>query len=398
MRTRSLAVVAAGLLASCSEPIALEWQRVLQAPSVSTPLVTDAFIAVGHELGVAVVETGGAPRCLFKTHRDVISAPKTDGERIFFGSTNYIFYAIDSSCTEVWRFPTGDRIKSDPLVGEGAVFVSSYDGHLYKLDARTGKEMWKFPPPPPPALDRSRPPAPAPETPRGRRKRRKAAPPPEPPPPAPPPRLVVGDFSYSSPVLSEGIVYVGNLDHHVYAIRARDGGLVGRFETDGPVTSTPVVDGATVYFGSNDGNVYAFDVSDNFETRQLLTHDHAQWTFRTQDWVNSSARIVDGVVYIGSNDRHVYAIDATSGRLVWKSETGGPAVSVPAVYKNLVIAAGASGDGAIYALQRDDGSRFWRRATAGKIESDPVIAGDTLYVSSADARLYRFRFDRTTVE
>jgi len=386
-------VVVAGLVA-CSEPIAVDWDRVLQAPSVSTPLITDAFIAVGHELGVAIVEINGKPRCVFKTHRDVISAPKTDGERIYFGSTNYIFYAIDSGCTEVWRFPTGDRIKSDPLVADGAVFVSSYDGHLYKLDAKTGQELWKYPPPPPAKLDL---PPLEPEPSKGKRKR-KAAPPEPPPPPEPSKPIVAGDFSYSSPVLSEGIIYLGNLDHHVYALEATDGSLVGRFKTDGPVTSTPCLDGATLYFGSNDGNIYAVDVSDNFETRTLLTHDDALWKFRTKDWVNSSPRIVDGVLYIGSNDRHVYAIDAASGRLKWKAETDGPAISVPAIYKNLVIAAGASGDGAIYALQREDGTRFWRHETGGKIESDPVVVGDALYVSSADASLYKFTFKRTTVE
>jgi outer membrane protein assembly factor BamB len=388
-------IVTAGLVA-CSEPIAVDWQRALQAPSVSTPLVTESFIAVGHELGVSLVESDGKPRCLFKTHRDVISAPKTDGKRVFFGSTNYLFYAIDSSCSEVWRFSTGDRIKSDPLVSDGAVFVSSYDGHLYKLDAESGRELWRFPPTPPVKLNLPAPPEPAVQ---GRRRgKRRAQPRPQPqPPPPPPPPIVAGGFSYSSPVLAAGIVYIGNLDHHVYAIDATRGELRGRFKTDGPVTSTPWVENGTLFFGSNDGNVYAV-VTDKLDSGRVLTHDDALWTFRTQDWVNSSPHVADGVLYVGSNDRHVYAIDAPSGRLRWKSETEGPAIATPAVYENLVVAAGASGDGGIYAFQRANGSRFWRRATGGKIESDPVVHGEALYVSSADGHLYRFTFRRTTVE
>ena len=31
---------------------------------------------------------------------------------------------------------------SSPVVVDGAVFIGSVDGHLYKLDAKTGKRVW----------------------------------------------------------------------------------------------------------------------------------------------------------------------------------------------------------------------------------------------------------------
>ncbi|MEE8409510.1 MAG: PQQ-binding-like beta-propeller repeat protein [Myxococcota bacterium] len=394
MRTNCAALVVL-VAAACTEPIGVEWRQALHAPSLSTPLVTDSFIVVGHEIGVSIFEPDGTPRCVFPTHRDVISAPVTDGKLIFFGCTNYIFYAIDSGCTEVWKFPTGDRIKSDPLVADGRVILTSYDGHVYALEAATGRQAWVFPRPPPMKLGTSVQPAPnKPEKPikakrRGRKRAGEKRPEaPEGPPKSPRKPVIPGDFSYSSPVLAGDKIFVGNLDHYMYVINAADGRYVGRFKTDGPVTSTPLIDDGVLYFGSNDGIVYAIDLGSNRE----------RWRFSTKDWVNSSPSLANGVLFVGSNDRHVYAINATSGRVKWKFATEGPAIARPTFHENLVIAAGSSGDGTVYALQREDGTLFWSYRTGGKIDSDPVMKNGKLYVSSSDRFLYTFVFHRTRSE
>jgi outer membrane protein assembly factor BamB len=372
MRQTTFALAAA--LAACSEPIPLAWKLDLGAASVSTPLVTESYIAVGTEAGLVIVDRDGKKRCDFDAHGEVISAPKTDGKRIFFGSTNYIVYAVEPSCVEAWKFATRDRIKSDPLVAGGRVYTSSYDGHIYALSADSGERLWTFP-------ESARPP-PAAE-PEEKRPKKGA------PPPAPEPPLVVGDFSYSSPVLDNGVIYLGNLDGYLYAVRAEDGVLMWRLKTDAPVTSTPLIERGVAYFGSNDGHVYAVS---------LAAPPAVTWKVATRDWVNSSAAVAAGVLFIGSNDRHIYAIDTVSGQSAWSFATTGPAIARPAIYKNLVLAAGASGDGAVYALQAVNGALFWKFQTEGKVESDPVVDGDQLYVTSADQKLYAFKFLKTTEE
>jgi hypothetical protein len=37
--------------------------------------------------------------------------------------------------TERWSVGTGDRVVSSPTVVDGTVYVGSYDGHVYALDA-----------------------------------------------------------------------------------------------------------------------------------------------------------------------------------------------------------------------------------------------------------------------
>lgn len=377
------------VLVGCIEPVQLEWKFDLGAPSLSTPLVADSFIAVGTSQGVRILSRQGTQRCSFDKAGEVISRPATDGERIFFGSTNYLIYAMDTHCKELWSFQTRDRVKADPVVEKGVVYVGSYDGHFYALDAKTGKEIWVFPEN---DVKTNKPsefeivnqdkkadttgqtepaPASAPEV-------KKQGP------------TDVGGFSYSSAEIHNGIIFVGNLDYRLYALDAATGQMLWRYKTEAPVTSSPTVANSTVYFGSNDGNVYAI----NIENPKQPT---VRWKVPTRDWVNSSVLLDEGTAFIGSNDRRLYALDAKSGGARWSFATRGPAISIPAVFKNLVFIAGGAGDGTIYALNKKTGDLHWRFRTGDKIESDPVVSVEDrhLYLSSSDGFFYAFIINST---
>ena len=43
-----------------------------------------------------------------------------------------------------WTFPTGDAVSASPTVVEGVVYVGSWDGYFYALDAKSGALKWKF--------------------------------------------------------------------------------------------------------------------------------------------------------------------------------------------------------------------------------------------------------------
>jgi outer membrane protein assembly factor BamB len=61
----------------------------------------------------------------------------------------------------------------------------------------------------------------------------------------------------STPVLdTEGRLYVGSRDHHLYAIRAADGEVVWRVDLGAEVDSTPALtSGRRVVVGTDDGSV-----------------------------------------------------------------------------------------------------------------------------------------------
>ena len=146
---------------------------------------------------------------------------------------------------------------------------------------------------------------------------------------------------------------------------------------------SPTVSGADVYFGSNDGNIYNINIEN-------MTQPTVRWKVPTRDWVNSSVRLDEGVAAVGSNDRRLYALDENTGNAKWSFATKGPAISVPAIFKNLVFVAGGAGDGHIYALNKKSGDLHWRFRTGDKIESDPVVSlkDRHLYVTSSDGFVF----------
>ena len=44
-----------------------------------------------------------------------------------------------------WKFPTGDRVVSSPVLHEKVLFFGGDDGNIYAVDAETGRQVWKRP-------------------------------------------------------------------------------------------------------------------------------------------------------------------------------------------------------------------------------------------------------------
>ena len=372
-RTVAIALLA-GTLAACSRPVEQLYVPALASPSYSNPLVTRDMIIFGSdEGGVYGYTKDGTRKWNFNRNlRQVFSAPAWDGGNlVFFGATNQNVYALTADRgEEVWVYRTQDRVKGDPAYWNGLVIVGSYDRHLYALEARTGKARWIFPQarPPPPA--RKGKPAPASG--------------------AADDAVATGEFSYSKPLVVNGVAYVGNLDGHLYAIDAQTGQMRWRFRTgkgtEGAgvgVTSSPAWSNGVLFFGSSDHNVYALG-DDGTQVR---------WVFQTGEPVLASPRVDGGMVYVGSVDRNLYAIDESSGALRWKLAGEGPFISSPALHGRHLVQCGGAGDGTIRLVEKDTGKVVWSRKTDRKIESDPTVIGDAVFVTGGDARLYAFQID-----
>lgn len=102
------------------------------------------------------------------------------------------------------------------------------------------------------------------------------------------------------------------------------------YATGGVVQSSPVVVNGILYVGSDDYNVYAL----NATTGALI------WKYLTGGAVKSSATVFNNNVFIGSNDGYLYCLNATSGTLVWRTKayTTGTVKSSPVVLYNTVFA------------------------------------------------------------
>ncbi|GAB4304764.1 MAG: hypothetical protein Kow0090_20380 [Myxococcota bacterium] len=379
----TLIISGAVFFANCSgEPIKKVFEYASSAPSYSTPLIINEYVIFGNEAGTitAVNKMTGQSVWRYETYKSVISAPKFGEDLVFFGSENYSFYAINMRGEEVWKYATRSAIKSDPLYHDGKVYFSSYDGNLYCVTAKKRKLVWIFPAPTPPKEEEDKPEGDKTAVKdKGTKDKKEGEV--EQKEPVPPP-IVPGNFSYSAPVLSNGVIFIGNLDGYLYAVNAADGTLKWRFKTDSGVTSTPLVRNGVVYFGSNDTYVYAIDEA---------TGTKVHWKFKTGGWVNSSPKLKDGVIYVGSVDKNLYAIDAQSGKEVCRYAAKGEIIAYPEFAQGLVFFAGGTNDGQIYAVEEKTCKEVWKFITGYQIKSDPVIDGDMLYITSGDRKLYAFK-------
>ena len=143
---------------------------------------------------------------------------------------------------------------------------------------------------------------------------------------------------FSSPSVSDEVVYFGSDDNYLYAVNASIGELKWKFKTGDVVYSSPAVADGTVYVGSHDGYLYAVDAKTGNE----------RWKFKTGYRVYSSPAVNQGMVYFGSADTYLYAVGVTSGNLLWKFKAGSWILSSPAIANGTIYF--GCWDGYLYAV------------------------------------------------
>ncbi|MBN1232789.1 MAG: PQQ-binding-like beta-propeller repeat protein [Candidatus Coatesbacteria bacterium] len=73
-------------------------------------------------------------------------------------------------------------------------------------------------------------------------------------------KFQTGNEIWSSPRVSEGVVFVGSNDEYLYAINCSDGSLKWRYQTGTSIVySSPCISNGVVYIGSCDNYLYAIE-------------------------------------------------------------------------------------------------------------------------------------------
>jgi outer membrane protein assembly factor BamB len=273
----------------------------------------------------------------YLTNFTVSSSPAIVNGVVYVSSDDGNIYALNARTgAKVWSHGS-DSGFSSPAVANGVVYVSS--SVVVALNAKTGAELWSYP---------------------------------------------AGD-SLSSPVVADGMVYVGSADHRLYALNAITGAKLWNYTTGGFVGTPPAVANGVVYAGSLDHNVYALDA----ETGALL------WSYTTDGEVLITSPVVaEGVVYVGSADDKMYALNASNGTLLWSYKTGNGIGATPAVANGIVYV--ASSDGNLYALNASNGGVLWTHS-ASLYVSSPAVANGVVYIGSLDHNVYALNANNGTV-
>jgi eukaryotic-like serine/threonine-protein kinase len=216
---------------------------------------------------------------------------------------------------------------------------------------------------------------------------------------------------FSSPVVLDGIAYVGSEDSNLYAIHATTGELIWKFKTGGAVSSTPAVINNVIYFTSYDGNCYAADAITGKGLWQFKTDGEKKvgarglWMMKPADRYMEdlwdfflSSPVVelnnDPTVYFGSSDGNLYALNAKEGSLKWKFKTNGIIHTSPAVSDGTIFI--GSWDTNLYAIDAHTGKEKWKFKTGEQpgyhilegIQASPAIADSIVYFGARDGFFY----------
>ena len=282
----------------------------------------------------------------------------------------------------LWIFQAGDMIESTATIQDDTVYVCASDGHLYAINADTGKSIWKY---------------------------QAAAP------------------CKSSPSIKDGVIYFGDGDGVFHAVDIATQERKWQYTTQGEIISSANFAGDSVLFGSYDGFLYCLnrmngDLLWKYETEGYVHGTPGIWTepddgsgnelnfvvvtgcdsylrviniktgkqvqqVNLGAYVGASPAILEDETntlkvraFCGTYGSEVVGVDLTSGDISWRykhPQRQLPFFASAAVKQDMIIIGGR--DKIVHALTPDRGEPLWTYTAKSKIESSPVIVGKRVF-------------------
>ena len=273
----------------------------------------------------------------------------------------------------IWRARTAGDV-TWLAVGSGAVYVTAGSAYVYALDARVGRELWRY--------------------------------------------AVSGQLN--SLAVRDSVVFFA-ADGSVYALSAETGHQLWR-SVVGAIPVLLAVTGGVAYATSNFDPVGLIGLSAATGTR-IMTHGGSPralavtgdtayvteavgdayalalatgrrlWSLTVPGLPDSDAApaVAEGICYVPSNGG-LFALNAGTGRLLWKRAVGGVCNVVAADGIAFVTVAPAPGSadsrGGIIAMNGATGQELWVRASSSALGGVPVLVGNVLYTGGFDENVY----------
>lgn len=191
----------------------------------------------------------------------------------------------------------------------------------------------------------------------------------------------------------DGTIYTADKNGRVYAVNA-NGQEKWHFQAGNACLTSPAIGAnGTVHVGAAGGKVYAIRSDGQRMWESQVGHS----PYPGIDLCDVSIGR-DGTLYRGTMDGNVHALDGMTGELKWEFQTGGWAVSSPAIGTDgtlyvLTMPGGEVWAGKVFALDGATGAKHWEVTVAYSNSTTyalaPSIGSDgTVYVGSMDGRVY----------
>jgi outer membrane protein assembly factor BamB len=232
------------------------------------------------------------------------SSPLIVRKLVIVGDWSHNVYAFTAATGNLrWHYHAGGLIKGAVAFSGNRIYFGSYDTHVYALDVRTGKQVWRA---------------------------------------SSQPRIGRTGTFYANPAAAYGRVYIGATDGKMYSYGATSGKLRWSNGTGDFVYSSAAVWRRNIMVGSYDGTFYSFDAA---------TGD-VRWRFNAGGKISGSPSVIDGIVYFSTLSGRSFGLDARNGKPVWNYPVGQYAAAVASKRRLYLV-----GYSRLYALIRRPGKR-----------------------------------------
>ena len=215
--------------------------------------------------------------------------------------------------------------------------------------------------------------------------------------PAPLWQTRLGGTVYASPVVADGIAYIGTTGGVFNAVNVDDGAFAWTYAAGGAIHGAAAVDAHAVYFACDDGYLYKlarpdgrrlwrYELGDGAMPRVLPHPAVYAW-----DWQGPQPLVADGVVYVGAGDGGFHAVDAASGERKWRHAAQAKIRNGAAIDGARVVY--GSADHVVYALDRASGKEAWRYDSKAEIDGAPLVHAGRVYIGNRGGGLYALAAD-----
>lgn len=202
---------------------------------------------------------------------------------------------------------------------------------------------------------------------------------------------------FSSPIISDGIVFFGGLDSTVYAIDVQTGNLSWKVKTGGEIRSTLTIQDDKLYLLGGNGVLSCLDKRTGKPVWRKIVDNNALYLAERKydfaDYYQSSLLIHEGVIYFGGGNNFITALKLENGETLWRFKAGDIVHSQPVIHNGKLFV--GCFDGYLYALNIRDGSLAWKFKSVGQqyfpkgeMQGFPVVGFGSVFVGSRDFNFY----------
>ncbi len=376
------------------------WRHTIDGSVDQTPLVTNGVVYltsyVGQNGPVHIYALRASDGSLLwrydNTTYSYLSLSTSNSNVVYISSQDGISALEGNNGTALWHFATKDSDSASPLEVNGIVYYSSFSnyrpGTFYALKASDGTPIWHY-----------------------------------------------SGASVFTPIVSNGVIYIGPGNGTVAALNANNGHQIWKHTLDADlVQSTQLVNGflyltttkislppsahntnplqATIAIGSllwnmwqNVAAVQAIPQKEGLSSVYAISAKDGRivWHYTMNNgkysWASWLA-VENGVVYIsdsiptnGAGAGDIYALQSSHGSVLWHDKLNiSPSGTLLA---NGVIYLNSSGDisGVVYAVRAGTGSLLWNYPLSGNAFNAPTLDGTTVYIGATNGMVYALRAD-----